>query len=75
MREHILDDLFLPHGIFNDVTCRYQVGCTPPRLVIEHIVEISTVLSVQEVQMGMRELTDQKRKLALVRVTRRESGT
>ena len=46
MRVHILDDLFLPHGIFNDITGRWQVGCTPPWLVVEHIFEKFTPRSV-----------------------------
>lgn len=61
MRTHILDGLFLPHGIFNNVTGRWQVGCTPPCLVIEHIFGNFTV-QIEKcgwcLQVG--ELADQK---------------
>jgi hypothetical protein len=36
MKSHVLDELFLLHGIFNDVAGRNQIVCTPASLVVEH---------------------------------------
>lgn len=63
MKGHVLNNLFLSHGIFDDVAGRGQIGCTPPCLVIEHFSRICC--SARGVQVECKkELADQNRKLA-----------
>lgn len=62
MKSHLLDNLFLPHGIFDYVSGWDYVGCAPSGLVFKHSGWSRCVQA---------ELSDQKRKLA---VTRRANG-